>query len=134
MIIFCCACDGDVEAVLTNGAEIYPHRDDLARLPFWRCEGCGNYVGCHHKSNTPTKPLGIIPTREIKRARNHIHKILDPIWQKGLMPRGKVYGILSSRLGRPYHTAEIRSVDEAREIYKIVREIDIEARTGQRAR
>lgn len=29
--IFCCGCGADVEARLTSGAEIYPHRDDTAK-------------------------------------------------------------------------------------------------------
>ena len=72
----------DVEVRLTNGAEIYPHRKDLSELPFWKCDTCGNFVGCHHKTGDPTKPLGVIPTSEIKRARQHIHRILDPILER----------------------------------------------------
>lgn len=42
--IFCCGCQTDVQARLTSGREVYPHRDDLASLPFWKCDGCGNTV------------------------------------------------------------------------------------------
>lgn len=61
--IFCCCCENDVHARLTDGREIYPHRHDLYSLPFWRCDGCGNHVGCHHKTKDRTRPLGVIPTR-----------------------------------------------------------------------
>ena len=64
--IFCCGCQSDVQARLTDGAEIYAHRRDLASLPFWKCDACGNFVGCHHKTKHRTRPLGCIPTKEIK--------------------------------------------------------------------
>lgn len=118
LMIYCCGCGEKVSAILTDGEEIYPHRKDLYELPFWKCEGCGNFVGCHHKTKNPTKPLGCIPTKEIKNARQHIHRLLDPIWKNGHMSRKDLYKILSASLGYEYHTAEIRSVEEAREVYR----------------
>ena len=122
--LWCCGCNADVQARLTDGREIYPHRGDLAGLPFWKCDTCGNFVGCHHKTSDRTRPLGCIPTPEIKGARQHIHRVLDPLWESGRMKRGAVYAELAQRMGKPeYHTAEIRSVDEARQVYRIVQEI-----------
>jgi hypothetical protein len=37
MKIYCTGCKSDVEARLVDGAEVYPHREDLASLPFWKC-------------------------------------------------------------------------------------------------
>lgn len=123
-LIFCCGCQTDVQARLTDGKEIYPHRGDLAALPFWKCDTCKNFVGCHHKTTNPTKPLGCIPTREIKQARQHIHQILDPIWKSGRYDRRELYSMIAHVLGvEQYHTAEIRSVDEARRVYRIVSDI-----------
>lgn len=121
-LIRCCGCGGKIEARLTDGSEIYPHRDDLHSLPFWKCDTCGNFVGCHHKTKNRTQPLGCIPTPELKKARQHIHRLLDPIWQNGKMKRADIYAKISERVGWKYHTAQIRSVEEAREIYRIVRE------------
>lgn len=123
--IYCCGCGSDVQARLTDGGEIYPHRKDLANLPFWRCDACKNYVGCHHKTKSRTNPLGCIPTTEIKNARQHIHRILDPIWKSGDMDRSELYRAIGERMGmsRKYHTAEIRSVAEARKVYAVVAEI-----------
>lgn len=119
--IHCCGCDAKVQARLTDGTEIYPHRRDLASLPFWKCDACGNYVGCHHKTQNRTSPLGCIPTPEIKNARQHIHRILDPIWKSGRLSRNEVYGRIAEATGRKsYHTANIRSVEEAREVFRIV--------------
>jgi hypothetical protein len=122
-LLYCCGCQKDVQARLTHGGEVYPHRSDLSDLPFWKCDTCKNYVGCHHKTKNRTKPLGNIPTKELKNARQHIHRILDPIWKDGKMPRGKVYAIIAEKIGYQYHTAEIRSVEEARKIYAIVKEL-----------
>ena len=120
--IFCCGCMEEVLARLTNGKEIYPHRNDLASLPFWKCDKCGNFVGCHHKTKTPTKPLGCIPTDLIRNARKHIHTLIDPLWKSGKVKRSELYAELSEKLGRQYHTADIRSIDEARFIYKTAKD------------
>ena len=74
------------------------------------------------KLKNRTTPLGCIPTPEIKEARKHIHALLDPIWQSGKMGRKELYAVISERIGWTYHTAKIRSIEEAREIYRIVRE------------
>jgi hypothetical protein len=130
MLIYCCCCETDVDARLTDGTEIYPHLPNLHALPFWKCDKCRNYVGCHHKTSNRTAPLGCIPTPQLKAARNHIHNILDPIWRDGLMKRKKLYAQIEQRLGnrRTFHTAHIRTIDEARQAYMIVRQIGIELR------
>jgi len=124
MMLYCCGCNQEIEAKLVDGTVIYPHRPDLADLPFWRCETCRNFVGCHHKTKDRTRPLGCIPTKEIKNARQHIHRILDPLWQTGRMKRGVIYAKLAKAMGSTeYHTAEIRSLEEARQVYRAVQDI-----------
>ncbi|AUG88373.1 hypothetical protein PQC39_gp009 [Vibrio phage Vp_R1] len=125
MNIFCCECGTEVVARLTNGKEVYPHREDLFNLPFWKCD-CGNFVGCHYKTDNPTKPLGCIPNPEIKKARGHIHALLDPIWESGKITRTGLYKRLSDKLGYKYHTAEIKCIVEARRVYSEIRKIKIE--------
>ena len=125
--IYCCSCEKEVEARLTSGVEIYPPREDLHCRPFWKCNTCKNYVGCHYKlKNNPTKPLGNIPTPEMRKARNHIHKLIDPFWQNYTEPfraRAWIYRWLSGKIGREYHTAEIRTIEEAREVYSLCKTI-----------
>lgn len=124
MEIYCCGCQKKVDARLTDGKEIYAHRPYLYSLPFWKCDSCKNFVGCHHKTSTPTKPLGNIPTSELKKARQHIHRILDPLWQNKVIPRGKIYAHLAHSLGlKEYPTAEIKTVEDAREVYRIIRDM-----------
>ena len=123
-IIYCCGCGTDVTARLTDGRETYRHRPDLRSLPFWKCDACGNFVGCHHKTSDRTRPLGVIPTAEIKTARSHIHRVLDPLWQGKKIDRKALYRQIADRIGiAEYHTAEIRSVEQAREVYRVVKEI-----------
>lgn len=122
--IFCCGCQADVSARLTDGREIYPHRHDLRDLPFWKCDACGNFVGCHHKTKERTRPLGVIPTDEVKKARSHIHRVLDPLWLEKKIDRKDLYRKIADRIGiTEYHTAEIRTVEQAREVYRVVQEI-----------
>jgi len=101
---------------LTDGSEIYPARQDLAQLPFWKCDTCGNYVGCHHKTNDPTRPLGCIPTPQLRRARKSIHELIDPYTRRNHKLKRKLYKHLSGP--DTYHTANILSVEEARLIYE----------------
>lgn len=110
--IFCCCCARDIDARLTDGSEIYPHRADLQALPFWICDICGNYVGCHHKTVKRTKPLGYIPTPEIRAARKRLHAIIDPMWRSGRIGRKALYAAISREIGWDYHTGNTRSMDE----------------------
>lgn len=127
-MLWCCSCQQDVDARLTSGAEVYPHRPDLADVPRWKCDGCGNHVGTHHKTKNRTKPLGNIPSDEIKRARIHIHALIDPEWKSGRMRRRQLYGKLSKALGYTYHTGEIKTIEEARNIYRVAQKVIREAR------
>jgi len=124
--IYCCGCLKEVDAELTSGQGVYPKvseemKAQIWHLPFWRCPTCKNFVGCHHKTKNATRPLGCIPTPEIKNARQHIHKLIDPLWKSHKEPfraRGWIYRWLAWKMGKEdYHTAEIRSVEEAREVY-----------------
>lgn len=132
MELWCCSCAEYVEARLTNGAEVYPHRGDLSDLPFWRCDKCGNWVGCHHKTKNRTKPLGNIPSPELKKARGHIHALIDPLWKSRRIGRRELYQAMSDKLGWNYHTASLRTIDEARKAYRAGLEIRSELQGGLR--
>jgi hypothetical protein len=125
--IFCCGCNKDIKARLTNGVEIYQkpadvsywHKNqDYLNFPFWICDVCKNYVGCHHKTEEPTKPLGCIPTPEIRKWRGYLHRLIDKNW-KTSKERKEVYSKITKEIGCQYHSAEIRSVEEAKKIYSI---------------
>ncbi len=125
--IWCCGCQKIVSAILVSGEKIYPHRPDLKELPFWQCDGCNGYVGCHHKTLNRSKPLGNIPSKEIKGARQHIHKLIDPLWKNHEEPyraRGWIYRFIAEKMGiKEYHTAEIKTIEEARKVYSVALKI-----------
>jgi len=122
--IYCCGCNKKVKPVLVNGKVVYPHRTDLNNLQFYMCEKCKNFVGCHrNKYQNKTKqpiPLGVIPTKEIKIVRRQIHSLIDPLWKNGRISRSKLYAVLSKKLGYNYHTANIRSVEEANVVVRLL--------------
>jgi zinc-finger-containing domain len=124
MKIFCVACDKNIEAKLVSGSIVYPRSPQLAHDKFWMCNSCKNFIGCHKNANkNKLKPLGVIANKELKEARIQIHNIIDPIWQGEKMKRGEIYAIISNELGYTYHTGELRSLEEARMVWKIVAEI-----------
>lgn len=123
-VIYCCNCHKDVDARLTTGSEIYPHSDLLSEVPFYIHDECHGYVGTHHKSDEPTKPLGCIPSEEVKVARQAVHSLMDPIWKSGNISRAALYKKVSKALGKEFHTAEIRTVDEAKQVMDILRDIE----------
>lgn len=116
--IYCTGCKEKVNARLTNGEEVYAHRTDLYELPFWKCDKCTNFVGCHHKTKDRERPLGIIPTAELKKARIKIHQLIDPLWKEKIVKRKRLYEMISDVVGWNYHTANIRDIDEARTVYR----------------
>lgn len=122
MKIYCCECKQEINARLTNGKEIYKHRKDLFDIPFWMCDSCKNFVGCHYKTNTNTKPLGIIANKQIRAMRIKIHTILDTLWKNNLSTRKEIYRELSKYLGYQYHTAAIKTEEEANKIYNYLYE------------
>lgn len=93
-------------------------------MPFWICDTCKNYVGCHHKTKNRTRPLGAIPSLELRQLRRQIHAVLDPLWESGEYTRTQLYEHISDALGREFHTAEIRTVAEAERILALVYNID----------
>lgn len=122
--IYCCECKKDIQPWRCYGSKVYPNREDLKSLVFWLCGTCNNFVGSHKNCKKGNeRPLGVIANKEIKNARQHIHKILDPLWKDGKYLRKEVYSIISKKIGKEYHTAEIRTLDEARQIYKMVKEL-----------
>lgn len=122
--IFCVECNKKVTPRMVSGNVVYPHRRDLAHKRFWQCVHCKNFVGCHENSNkNKLRPLGVIANRELKQARIQIHNIIDPLWRGGKLTRSEIYVALSQELGYQYHTGELRSMEEARRVYKIVSDI-----------
>lgn len=73
--LYCVARAKEVEAQALFGDSIYPHRPDLYGKRSYQCPHCGNYVGTHQDG----KPLGTIPTPELRAMRNKVHAVIVSI-------------------------------------------------------
>lgn len=71
----------------------------------------------------PPKPLGVIATKEVKNARQHIHALIDPVWESKKIKRSDLYKKISKSIGYEYHNAEIRSIEQARDVYRAAKKI-----------
>lgn len=101
-------------ALLVTGKDIYPHREDLADLNFWRCRPCDAYVGCHKPNigyGDGTRPLGRLANAELRAEKSKTHAQLDPIWKLRLMGRREVYLWLAKELDIPVALAHIGMFD-----------------------
>ena len=123
-VVATCLHCGD-ECRLTDGAEIYPHRQDLASKPIWKCDPCGATVGCHPGG---TRPLGKAADAPTRRARMMLHQhMLDPLWKHQpdrKWARTAAYRFLARALGLTRdecHTG-LFTVDQCREAWKALRE------------
>lgn len=127
----CLHCDSVCR--LTSGAEVYPHRPDLAEKPIWKCTDCpDSIVGCHRGT---TRPLGFAADKATRDARIKLHhRMLDPLW-KGLardkaLPkkvrkgaRGRVYRFLAASMGlepEATHTGMF-TIEQCREAWRALK-------------
>lgn len=117
MKLQCINCNKNVEAKLVTGDVIYPHRPDLKNRNFYKCPFCGEYVGCH--PNT-TKPLGCIPSKELRQARIKVHDKLDILWKSGKHKRAEIYKTLSEHFGYKYHNGNTKTVAECEEAIQVL--------------
>jgi len=81
-------------AKLTCGAEVYPHRPDLAEKPIWVCS-CGARCGCHPGT---IKPLGTPAGPATRVARQLAHHAFDQLWKSGQMSRKTAYRWLAEQM------------------------------------
>jgi hypothetical protein len=127
-------------AKLITGLELYPHRDDLAGLSFWKCEPCAAWVGCHkagarvhlgHASVTSdgTLPLGRLANAELRAAKSRAHAAFDRCWKSYAVwqrhpafddaakypaaRRRLLYGWLAKQMKLPPHECHIGMFTEA---------------------
>lgn len=103
-------------AVLATGADIYPHRPDLAGLKFWRCAPCSAYVGCHAAGNgygDGTRPLGRLANAKLRMAKQAAHAVIDQYWREGRLRRWEVYQRLAALMNLGKSEAHIGEFDEA---------------------
>lgn len=119
--IYCCSCERSVLAISIIGRQAYPKIPKIAKRIFWQCPHCKQFVGSHKRNG---KPLGCIPTQKLKRMRQNVHAVLDPLYKGGMISRSQLYKMMAEHLGiGQYHTAELRSEAEAKQAWIIAMQI-----------
>lgn len=103
---YCCECGKNVALELVGGKDIYPHREDLYHLEFWRCPKCKNYTG-KYEGEYPT-----LPSDHIRKCRYIAHRQLDSIWRDRKL-KGEYYSYMSNIFKRDFHWGMVRSDKEA---------------------
>ena len=99
---------------LASNSLIYNGRE-YGNGKIWLCDrfpACRGSVGTHPDG----RPLGVIPTEEVKKLRIKLHAIIDPLWQVNngrskSRNRGSVYGWLNRIMGREIHMGETTKQD-----------------------
>ncbi len=103
-------------------------RDDIADNNYWRCEPCDAHVGCHPHT---TVPLGKLADYDLRRAREDLHRVFDPIWKRRarnaphrfeVAVRNELYQELATRMGLTWQQCHIALFDHAL-IYKAFRSL-----------
>lgn len=124
--VYCCGCGKNVDAVKTSASRVYHGSMWNSEKFLYVCPVCGNYVGMHADGT----PFGVIPTPALRQWRQKLHDLLDPVWRKTKLKRCTVYRLLSGALGKAYHTAEIRNVEEAEQAKNAIQEMRSLFKTG----
>lgn len=98
----------DRQSQLVHGQAIYPHRPDLWAKPFWQCEPCEAYVGCHPGTKNA---LGRLANDELRKAKQAAHAAFDPLWRGGQQHRKSAYLWLAERMGMIAENCHIGMMD-----------------------
>ena len=98
-------------AKLITGSVLYPHRQELSHLWFWRCSPCGAYVGTHENSPRHT-PKGSLANAKLRAMRSTAHHFLDAHWRTQNSSRRQVYTKLAEFMGLTEAQAHIGKFDE----------------------
>lgn len=71
-------CECGKEADLVGGDKVYPHRPDLARKLFYRCDGCGAYCATNEAT---ALPIGRLANADGRAARQRAHAAFERLWR-----------------------------------------------------
>lgn len=108
------------QAELKTGAEIYPHRPDLAQKKIWICHPCDARVTCHAGTE---KPMGSLANQQLRMARREAHEAFDKVWKQGLVTRTVAYQMLAKQMRMSTKRCHIGqfSVKQCRHVLYVVR-------------
>lgn len=105
----------DKEAQWVENKKVYGKNYGKSYMIWW-CEDCDAYVGCH--KNTVI-PLGkYLVKAPVRKARQKVHAVIDPLWKSGKYTRKKVYQMLNDAFGYQIHIGNTKSIKECEDIIK----------------
>ena len=99
MKIYCCACDSEVDAMLMKGYQAYRDKPDRHKYLYFQCPLCG---GCAQSKGG--EPVGVIVPDAVNDAREHIQALIDQFGH-----------------GSNIELDGIRTVEKARQVYKVIK-------------
>jgi len=118
------------ESSMVTGEDVYPHREDLYLLNFYKCHDCDAYVGCHKKNNrlglTGIEPLGRPANNKLRSIRWFVHDCLDKHWKESENRREKrnmVYSKLSQEMDISEEECHVGlfSITKCRKALKVIK-------------
>lgn len=107
-------------AELKTGADVYPHRPELAQKNIWVCFPCDARVGCHDGTE---RPMGVLANPELRMARREAHEKFDKVWKQGHVTRTVAYQMLAKQMrmsAKRCHIGQF-SVKQCRQVIFIVK-------------
>lgn len=84
----------------------YPYSRNYG--PVWKCIACNAWVGCHKGTE---EPLGTPANAILRKARQQVHSVFDPLWRNKHVRRGKAYELLAKMMGLAPEQAHIGMFD-----------------------
>jgi hypothetical protein len=94
-----------------TGAELYPHRADLAEKKFFECRPCDAFVGVHVSTGLP---LGTLANAELRKLRSAAHRAFDPVWQDAAFTKWQAQASKTTSKPLAYFTPQFRTAAYAR--------------------
>lgn len=120
--IYCTHCKQEVEAYSALAGDIFGAKFRFADNVIFVCPYCKNYV----EANKEFKPVGVILTAELRKAKNYILSALNPVFDQKMMTRKEAYLKLSKMVyenRKVLKISNIRDLNEARKIYAAVKKL-----------
>lgn len=120
--IYCTHCRQEVEAFSTPASSIFGDKFRFKDNIIFVCPNCKNYV----ETSKDLIPLGVIPTKELRKAKNYILSVLNSMLEQKMMTRKEAYLKLSKSVyanRKVFKISDIRDLDEARKVYAAVKKL-----------
>lgn len=108
-LVICPYCE-EPAVFLASSAEVYRGRDFG---PLYICRRDGAWVGCHPGT---TRALGRLANAELRKWKNEVHRVFDPVWQRRLKVKQAVdpkYTRAHARGGRYKKLGELLGIPKA---------------------